>query len=277
MSELARPDRRTRFSSASRPNLARTSGSPRTCWPARRRSSSSRSSLRTSISAPSTPLGLRGRSTSRRRQRSGRSLRRDPRSRRALVWLALADHRADDLRRGAARARRARCSSSRRRAPDRRMGDTGLRADRRCICERLRRLDGAAVVFVLGLAFWLETTLAISIRFRNAPMGTTSPAGASGDRDRTAPDIHDPLSLVRPELQARRSSRPRSARSPSSPGSSSTFCRRWFLLRWQDWPVQWPLYALVVTAWLYFLGGRASATPGGRRSAGAGLRSTVGS
>ena len=35
-----------------------------------------------------------------------------------------------------------------------------------------------------------------------------------------------------------------------------------FLFRWQDWPVQWPFYALAVTAWLYFLGGRASATPG---------------
>src|SRR4029077_1844362 len=35
-----------------------------------------------------------------------------------------------------------------------------------------------------------------------------------------------------------------------------------FLLRSQDWPLQWPFYALAVTAWLYFLGGRASATPG---------------
>ena len=35
-----------------------------------------------------------------------------------------------------------------------------------------------------------------------------------------------------------------------------------FLLRWQDWPLQWPFCALAVTAWLYFLGGRASATPG---------------
>jgi cytochrome c oxidase assembly factor CtaG len=34
-----------------------------------------------------------------------------------------------------------------------------------------------------------------------------------------------------------------------------------FLLRWQDWPLQWPFYALCVTAWLYLLGGRASATP----------------
>jgi hypothetical protein len=34
-----------------------------------------------------------------------------------------------------------------------------------------------------------------------------------------------------------------------------------FLLRWQDWPVQWPFYALAVTSWLYFLGGRARSTP----------------
>jgi heme/copper-type cytochrome/quinol oxidase subunit 3 len=61
---------------------------------------------------------------------------------------------------------------------------------------------GVQVLFVLGLVFWLETTLATSIRFRNAPWGTTAPAGATGDSNRAGPDIHDPLSLVRPELDA---------------------------------------------------------------------------
>lgn len=62
---------------------------------------------------------------------------------------------------------------------------------------------GLLAVFVLGLAYWVETTLATSIRYRNTERGEAIPKGhASGDADRTAPDIENPLSLIRPELEA---------------------------------------------------------------------------
>jgi heme/copper-type cytochrome/quinol oxidase subunit 3 len=62
---------------------------------------------------------------------------------------------------------------------------------------------GLLALFVVGLAFWVETTLAISIRYRGTAYGAPAPEGhASGDADRTAPDIENPLSLVRPELEA---------------------------------------------------------------------------
>jgi heme/copper-type cytochrome/quinol oxidase subunit 3 len=62
---------------------------------------------------------------------------------------------------------------------------------------------GLLAVFVLGLAYWVETTLATSIRYRNTVRGEAVPEGhASGDPDRTAPDIENPLSLVEPELEA---------------------------------------------------------------------------
>jgi heme/copper-type cytochrome/quinol oxidase subunit 3 len=58
-------------------------------------------------------------------------------------------------------------------------------------------------LFVLGLAYWVETTLATSFRYRNTDRGAALPAGhASGDAHRTAPDIENPLSLIRPELEA---------------------------------------------------------------------------
>jgi len=59
---------------------------------------------------------------------------------------------------------------------------------------------GMLVLFVLGLAYWLETTLATSIRYR----GQAAPAAgeAAGDRHRDSHDIADPLSLVRPELES---------------------------------------------------------------------------
>ncbi len=121
----------------------------------------------------------------------------------ALVWLALADHRAD------------------RRPAWRRKGAVALLLLFASVGLQIAEWatqgfgptdgpyasvyvgwTGMLCLFVLALAFWLETTLAVSIRFRNTPVGTTSPPGASGDSDRTAPDIHDPLSLVRPELDA---------------------------------------------------------------------------
>jgi heme/copper-type cytochrome/quinol oxidase subunit 3 len=61
---------------------------------------------------------------------------------------------------------------------------------------------GMQSFFVLGLAFWLETTLATSIRYRGTLGRTVEPGEASGDRHRTAHDIDDPVSLVRPELVA---------------------------------------------------------------------------
>ena len=61
---------------------------------------------------------------------------------------------------------------------------------------------GLEALFVLGLAYWLETTLATSFRYRPAAGRTVEPGEASGDPDRTVPDIDDPVSLVRPELAA---------------------------------------------------------------------------
>jgi heme/copper-type cytochrome/quinol oxidase subunit 3 len=59
-------------------------------------------------------------------------------------------------------------------------------------------------LFVLFTLFWLETVLATSYRYRNEPMGGASvPAGhASGDPDRMAHDIRNPVELNRAELAA---------------------------------------------------------------------------
>src|SRR5579885_2369399 len=57
-------------------------------------------------------------------------------------------------------------------------------------------------LFVLGTLFWLETVLATSIRYRRSSDGTPPPGEASGDPHRTASDIQNPLSLVRPQLEA---------------------------------------------------------------------------
>jgi hypothetical protein len=57
------------------------------------------------------------------------------------------------------------------------------------------------LLFVLGLGFWLETTLAVSIRYRG-PHRWPAEGDASGDPDRIEPDIDDPVSLVRPQLEA---------------------------------------------------------------------------
>ena len=61
---------------------------------------------------------------------------------------------------------------------------------------------GLLALFVVGLAYWVETTLATSIRYRNLDPGGLPEGHASGDAHRTAPDIEDPLSLIRPELEA---------------------------------------------------------------------------
>jgi heme/copper-type cytochrome/quinol oxidase subunit 3 len=58
--------------------------------------------------------------------------------------------------------------------------------------------------FILLFAFctllWLEMTLATSLRYRRMETDAPPPGHASGDPHRTAHDIRDPLSLVRPEL-----------------------------------------------------------------------------
>jgi heme/copper-type cytochrome/quinol oxidase subunit 3 len=58
------------------------------------------------------------------------------------------------------------------------------------------------VLFGVGAIFWLETTLATSIRYRKTLTGSPEPGHASGDPHRTAHDITDPLSLVPPTLEA---------------------------------------------------------------------------
>jgi heme/copper-type cytochrome/quinol oxidase subunit 3 len=60
---------------------------------------------------------------------------------------------------------------------------------------------GLQLLFVLGLGYWLETTLATSFRYRGAQYGRAAAEGA-GDPHRTASDIENPLVLVRPELEA---------------------------------------------------------------------------
>jgi heme/copper-type cytochrome/quinol oxidase subunit 3 len=58
------------------------------------------------------------------------------------------------------------------------------------------------VLFILGTLFWLENLLATAVRYRSIPSGTPDPGHASGDPHRSAHDIADPLSLVRPGLES---------------------------------------------------------------------------
>jgi heme/copper-type cytochrome/quinol oxidase subunit 3 len=58
------------------------------------------------------------------------------------------------------------------------------------------------VLFGAGAIFWLETTLATSIRYRRTASGEPPAGHASGDPHRTEHDIADPLSLVPPSLDA---------------------------------------------------------------------------
>ena len=60
---------------------------------------------------------------------------------------------------------------------------------------------GFQALFVLGLAYWLETTLATSIRYRGA-QNERAAVEASGDGEGSRLDIEDPLSLVQPSLEA---------------------------------------------------------------------------
>ena len=57
------------------------------------------------------------------------------------------------------------------------------------------------LLFSLGALWWLENVLATSIRYRGYPKRTPAPGHASGDPDRTAHDIEDPVTLVRAGLE----------------------------------------------------------------------------
>lgn len=61
---------------------------------------------------------------------------------------------------------------------------------------------GFLMLFVLGLAYWAETTVMTSIRYRKTLTGSPAPGEASGDPHRMAHDIDDPLSLVPTSLEA---------------------------------------------------------------------------
>jgi heme/copper-type cytochrome/quinol oxidase subunit 3 len=58
------------------------------------------------------------------------------------------------------------------------------------------------VLFGVGALFWLETTLAPSLRYRNTVSGSPEAGHASGDPYRSAHDIEDPLALVPASLEA---------------------------------------------------------------------------
>ncbi len=58
------------------------------------------------------------------------------------------------------------------------------------------------VFFVIGTLVWLENLLATALRYRRQPSGMPAPGEASGDPGRPGHDIADPLSLVRPGLEA---------------------------------------------------------------------------
>lgn len=60
---------------------------------------------------------------------------------------------------------------------------------------------GMQSFFIVGLAYWVETTLATSLRYREAKPARFEPGEAAGDEHR-GPDISDPLSLVRHQLEA---------------------------------------------------------------------------
>jgi heme/copper-type cytochrome/quinol oxidase subunit 3 len=59
-------------------------------------------------------------------------------------------------------------------------------------------------LFALGTVFWIETVLATSYRYRKEPTGAANvpPGHASGDPDRMAHDIRNPVELNRASLAA---------------------------------------------------------------------------
>jgi hypothetical protein len=63
---------------------------------------------------------------------------------------------------------------------------------------------GLYTIFVLGTLYWLETCLALSYRYRGEQFGRAkvAPGDASGDVDREAHDIANPVHLNTSELSA---------------------------------------------------------------------------
>jgi heme/copper-type cytochrome/quinol oxidase subunit 3 len=63
---------------------------------------------------------------------------------------------------------------------------------------------GLYALFALCSCYWLETTLAVSFRYRKHAMTAVpvEPGHASGDAGRTTPDIEDPVTLNTSELAA---------------------------------------------------------------------------
>jgi heme/copper-type cytochrome/quinol oxidase subunit 3 len=63
---------------------------------------------------------------------------------------------------------------------------------------------GLYTIFVLGTLYWLETCLALSYRYRGEPFGRADvePGDASGDPDRDAHDIENPVHLNTAEVAA---------------------------------------------------------------------------
>jgi heme/copper-type cytochrome/quinol oxidase subunit 3 len=58
------------------------------------------------------------------------------------------------------------------------------------------------VLFAAGAMFWLETLVATAFRYRTQTAPTVPPGEASGDPGRPGSDIADPLTVIRPGLEA---------------------------------------------------------------------------
>jgi heme/copper-type cytochrome/quinol oxidase subunit 3 len=61
---------------------------------------------------------------------------------------------------------------------------------------------GFMVLFAVGGMFWLETLVATAFRYRNQATPTVPPGEASGDPGRPGSDIANPLTVIRPGLEA---------------------------------------------------------------------------
>jgi heme/copper-type cytochrome/quinol oxidase subunit 3 len=59
---------------------------------------------------------------------------------------------------------------------------------------------GLFALFLIGLAYWLETVVATSVRYRKTG-GELPPGEAAGDAHRSEHDIADALKLLEPELE----------------------------------------------------------------------------
>jgi heme/copper-type cytochrome/quinol oxidase subunit 3 len=61
---------------------------------------------------------------------------------------------------------------------------------------------GFMVLYALGAMFWLETLVATAFRYRNQATPAVPPGEASGDSGRPGSDIANPLTVIRPGLEA---------------------------------------------------------------------------